>query len=62
MTDETLSGDELERLRDGDAGREPCHDCGVHPVYRPDDPVHWHYFHHQGCSVPERIRQLIDEG
>jgi hypothetical protein len=60
MTDEPLSTEELEHLRDGGPDLGPtCSDCGAQPQLMSDGIPH--LFHEEACAVMQRINELIDE-
>ena len=54
---EPLSGEELERVRDGSVvpEPEPCSGCGAVPEH--DDLRRWHWWHEEGCAWAEELQR-----
>jgi hypothetical protein len=58
---EPLSGEELERVRDGSAvpEPEPCSGCGAVPTRLADGLLH--FIHEPGCQWAEELERRLGE-
>ena len=59
MSDQPLTPDELERLRDGQELSPPCDGCATKPVLESDGLEH--FYHAEDCPVIEQIQRIADD-